>query len=56
MQIAVGLGREAGMHGFSGIATALCNIFLNEGVDEIFTFDNFSHSGVPSLLLKYRLL
>ena len=54
VQIAIGLRREAGMHGFSRITSALSNILIDKSVDEIFAFSDFSHLGIP-LLHKFSL-
>ena len=43
VQIAVGLGRKAGMHSLTCILTALSDVLIDEGVDEIFAFSDFSH-------------
>jgi glycerate kinase len=45
VQVAVGLGRETGVDGGTGITAAVGNIFFNKGVDEIFAFSNLSHIG-----------
>ena len=43
VQIAVGLRRETGVDGLSGIAAALGDVLLDEGMDKVFAFHDFSH-------------
>jgi hypothetical protein len=45
MQVAVGLGRETGVHSLTCVLTALGDVFFDKSVDEIFALVDFSHTG-----------
>ena len=51
VQIAVGLRRKTGVHGFSGELPAGSNILLNKGMNEIFAFRDLSH--IENFLSKH---
>jgi len=50
MQVAVGLRRKTGVNGLACIGTAFSDIFLNEAVDKIQAFSDFSHIYSSSLV------
>ena len=54
VQIAVGLGRETGVHSLACVLAALGDIFIDKSVDEIFAFVDFSHTGYILSLVNFQ--